>query len=210
MRLILSLQELSQRIGNPAGKHWINHLQWNTDGTRFVMLHRYGDPKAKGVWWTTRMLTADADGQNLYELGAQGMVSHFDWRDAHHLLAWARRDDENRFFLYRDQTDEAEIVADGLLKVDGHCSYSPDRKWLMSDEYPDKQGNRALFLFEPATQRLEEAGRFYGPFPSDHETRTDLHARWNRDGSQICIDSIHEGPRAMYVLDVPPELRQTR
>jgi len=29
-----------------------------------------------------------------------------------------------------------------------------------------------------------------------------LHPRWNRDGLAVCIDSVHEGERQMYVIDV--------
>ena len=32
--------------------------------------------------------------------------------------------------------------------------------------------------------------------------RSDLHPRWNRDGTQICFDSVHEGTRQVYVLNV--------
>ena len=31
--------------------------------------------------------------------------------------------------------------------------------------------------------------------------RADLHPRWDRDQRRVCIDSIHEGSRQIYVLD---------
>ncbi|TSA45654.1 hypothetical protein D4R51_01410 [bacterium] len=32
--------------------------------------------------------------------------------------------------------------------------------------------------------------------------RADLHPRWNRDGTEICFDSVHDGSRQVYVVDV--------
>ena len=33
-------------------------------------------------------------------------------------------------------------------------------------------------------------------------TRCDLDPNWSRDGRSVCIDSIHEGSRQVYILDV--------
>lgn len=214
-RLLLSLGQLARAVAArgyvtpPGGKHWVNHLQFNTDGSRFVLLHRCGVPRfGSGVWWTTWMFTANPDGSDLFCLSDSGMVSHFDWRDPEHLLAWAQRPAVgDRFFLFQDRDDRAEVVADGALTVDGHCSYSPDRRWLMSDTYPDPLGDRSLLLYHLETGECRELGRFYGPFPDDVDLRCDLHARWSRDGRQICLDSVHEGSRQMYVLDAPDQGR---
>lgn len=34
------------------------------------------------------------------------------------------------------------------------------------------------------------------------EIRCDLHPRWNREGTQVCMDSVHNGERQMYFVDV--------
>jgi hypothetical protein len=95
------------------------------------------------------------------------------------------------------------VVGEGTLTVDGHCSYSPDRRWILTDSYPDAEGYRTLILFDTKADRRIEIGRFHGPSPKDVEVRCDLHPRWSRDGHSVCIDSLHEnGDRQVYVLDV--------
>ena len=209
-RLIFSLADAA-RLGEPqpgmkTGKHRFNHVQWNTDGSRFAVLHRWSVVPSPANWlpWATRLLTMNADGTDPFVLLDHTMVSHYDWRDPKTLLAWARRNEiGDRYFLCTDKTAEAHVVGDGILTVDGHCSYSPDRRWILTDTYPDKEGFRTLLLFDPANERRIDIGRFHGPTPPDGEIRCDLHPRWSRNGKKVCIDSIHEnGIRQVYVLDV--------
>lgn len=210
--LIVSMAQVAS-VGNiesePGAKHWLDHLVFNPSGTRFVFLHRWAVPrKGSGAWWKTRLFTASLDGCDLRMLSDHDMVSHFDWRDDAHILAWARRHNRgDGYYLFRDEAgenarDDIEIVGEGVLTVDGHNSYSPDRKWILTDTYPDRDGFKTLLLWDVENQRRIDIGRFYGPSPSDVDTRCDLHPRWNRDGTQVCIDSFHEGTRQMYVLDV--------
>jgi len=200
--LIISLAQIAA-MGRDATmegvKHWFNHLQFCTDDSRFVFLHRWRHDK----WWLTRMLTANPDGTGVHCVSDHRMVSHFDWRDADHILAWAtRRDQGDHYFLFRDQTDESDLVGGDVLTVDGHCSYSPDRRWILTDTYPDGEHKRTLLLYEEATGRRIDIGRFYSPPTLEGPWRCDLHPRWSRDGRQVCIDSAHEQTRQVYVMDV--------
>lgn len=204
-RLILSLawaagHEPDERF--EGAEHWFNHLQFNPSGTRFIFLHRWKAPEERR--WFTRLYTAAPDGSDIRLLNDEGMVSHFDWRDDHTILAWTRtRDDDPHFYLIDDRTGEHTVFGKDVLTRDGHCSYSPDRRWVLNDTYPDRERMQTLMLYHPADNRRIDIGRFHQP-PELRFTpyRCDLHPRWNRDGTQVCIDSTHENSRQMYAIDV--------
>jgi hypothetical protein len=181
--------------------HWVNHLQFNPGGTRFVFLHRWKKPDDKS--WQTRMLTAKPDGTDLRIAFDDGMVSHFDWRDDATVLAWARtRADGNHFYTVDVLSGETKVVGADVLPQDGHCSYSPDRKWVLNDTYPDKERMQRLMLFKPATGRRYDLNQLHSPPRYTGPVRCDLHPRWNRDGTQVCVDGCHDAERQVYVLDV--------
>ena len=202
-RLIVSLAQIAQVEHTEemdGAEHWFNHLQFNPSGTRFIFLHRW---RAEGVWRRTRLFTANADGSEIAYLGREGMVSHFDWRDDDHVLAWLRHQGENHYHLYEDRSGTVEVIGADVLDCDGHCSYSPDGRWVLTDTYPDRErSERTLILYHPGTNTRVNVGRFYSRREIGGEIRCDLHPRWRRDGQQVCIDSIHEGERQMYAVDV--------
>jgi len=219
-RRLFSLAEIAAVGDVPAetGRHWFNHLLFNPDGSRFVFLHRWHLTAATGRWHT-RMLTAAADGTGLHVVADHEMVSHFIWRNPREILAWSREPDtRDHFYLYTDQasvrgrpdkSDQAEIIGDGILTHDGHCNYSPDRQWILTDSYP-RNRMQSLMLFRPSDATLAPLGTFYLPPKQKGETRCDLHGRWDRDGRFVCIDSMHlDGRRQMYLLDVREAVGQT-
>lgn len=202
-RLIISIHRIAHHQREPRMEgqhHWFNHLQFNTDDSRFVFLHRW--PRERGGRYT-RMFTAAPDGSAAYCLSDHDMISHFDWRNARQILAYAtRREIGDRYFLFDDGTTHFEVVAEGVLTTDGHCSYSPDGRWILTDTYPDKDHMRTLILYRPQDNLRVDIGRFFAPPELPTPARCDLHPRWGRDGKQVCIDSAHEGTRQMYVLEV--------
>jgi len=202
-KLIVSLKRLAEFEPDERFRdahHWVNHLQFNTDGSRFVFLHRWKVGNGK---WFTRIFTAKPDGSDLKLHLDTGMVSHFDWKDERFILAWVKTPkDGNRFVLIDTTNNALELIGKGVLTQDGHCSYSPDRKWILNDTYPDKDRLQWLMLFDPKTNRRFDLNQFHSPKQFTGPTRCDLHPRWNRDGTQVCFDGCHDAQRQVYVVDV--------
>ncbi len=204
--LIISLAEIA-KFGNIPGdpkdaKHYFNHLLFNTDGSRFIFLHRW---RATGLRsFATRMLTARADGGNIRVVDPHGRTSHFIWRDPGHILAWAWHPSHgNKFYLYEDRTGNVEVVGKGIMTRNGHCTYLPGNEWILNDIYPDKERKQNVYLYHTATGRGASLGNFHSPQKYTGEWRCDTHPRFSPDGRSVVIDSPHGGNgRQMYLIDI--------
>ena len=132
------------RIGTatcPQAKHYFNHLLFSPDGSRFIFLHRWRTPGVRGM--RTRMFTAAADGSDLHVVDDYGSMSHFIWRDPETILAWSwQPSHEGAFYLYRDRTDQVEVIGKHAMTLNGHCTYLSDPDWILNDCYP-REGNHA-------------------------------------------------------------------
>lgn len=209
--LMLTIAQIAALPGgspDPRVKHWFNHLLWAPDGKRFVFLHRWQRSRGFG----TRMITAAADGRDLYVLDPHGETSHFIWRDPQHILAWAFHPSHgNKFYLYRDKTEQVEVVGKDVMVVNGHCTYLPGNRWILNDTYPDKQRLQHPYLYEvPAGRRLP-LGHFHSPPEYTGEWRCDLHPRFSPDGRKVVVDSPHGGQgRQMWLIDISEIARPLR
>ncbi|MCD6519356.1 MAG: hypothetical protein J7M05_05470 [Anaerolineae bacterium] len=205
--LAVSMEEVYQFLERPSelddAKMWFNHTLLNPSETRFAFLVRWRPRGART--WKTSMFTADPDGSNLKLLLDGGMVSHFDWRDDRRILVWARIAGQgDHFYLIDERSGDYEIVGAGLLVQDGHCCYSHNKRWILTDTYPSPpEYLRALKIYIPSEDREVIVGRYYSPPPFVGELRCDLHPRWSWDDRWICFDSVHEGHRQVYVVQVP-------
>ncbi len=206
--LLVSVADAA-RIPYPGGyskgaKHWFNHLLISPDGRRFIFLHRWRGDK-EGRSFSTRLFTADANGKDLYITDPHGKTSHFVWRDAQHILAWAWHPSKgDKFYLYRDKTEQVEAVGPDVMTVNGHCTYVPKtgNRWILNDTYPDKNRNQNVYLFDTKTGTRRELGSFASPPEYTGEWRCDTHPRTSPDGKKVVIDSAHNGGRQMYLIDI--------
>jgi hypothetical protein len=201
--------------------NYVNHAVFNTDGSRFCFFHIWNTP-----YWafehTVRWMTTAPDGSDVRMLDPHSVASHFDWRDPDTVVGWAFASAKGQpepqsqyekwyvdgairgaYWMFDDRTGTADLFAAGVLPHDGHMSWSPDRRWLVTDESPLLPGNDGiapLLLFDVEHGVRYEIARF--PEPLGGELRCDLHARWSRDGRSICVDSARDGTRQVYVVDV--------
>lgn len=187
---------------SPQAKHWFNHLLYNPAGSRFIFLHRWRGPGDNT--FSTRMFTASSSGGDLYVLDPHGRTSHFIWRDARHVLAWAWHPSfsKERFYLYTDQSAEVSPVGSGVMTVNGHCTYLPGGRYILNDTYPDEKRNQNVYLYEISSGARAPLGSYPSPAGYTGEWRCDTHPRSSPDGRKICIDSAHSGGRQMYLISL--------
>ncbi len=212
--LVLPLQEVAQIPHNdrPLGDvwHYFNHLLINPAGRRFIVLHRWRAHNAKtgspAGGFTTRMITADIDGSNLYVLDPSGNTSHFIWRDETTICMWTQPSGKPAgFYLFRDRTHVIEPVGRGVMTENGHNTYLPKHanRWILCDTYPDADRNQKPYLFDVQSNRKVPLGQFRSPPEYRGEWRCDTHPRSSRSGRLVCIDSPHNGQgRQLHLIDI--------
>ncbi len=198
---ILAAQPLPKDYnGNPL---YINHVMFSRNGKRLLFLARY---KAGTGGSITAAFTINPDGTGLYCLiPYEWNASHFDWLDATRLMVSTRYQAGPKWYhvLFTDGQKECVPLAPDFLQQDGHGHFSADGKWMVTDSYPRGEHRmRSLYLMDMASQAFREVGRFHEPPQYKTDCRCDLHPRWNRDATQLCIDSTHEGTRQVYLLRV--------
>ncbi|WP_135549292.1 TolB-like translocation protein [Paenibacillus cymbidii] len=207
-RLTISLQRLWEftqgYFQGEDRKLLINHITFNTDGSRLVFLLRCF-PREGGIW-KTAVLTANTDGSELFLLADYGYASHYHWRDRERLAIHAGEAETHpegaQLYEWKDQTREVETIDKSFFREDGHCSYSPDRRYMLYDSYPDNASYRHLYLYNQSTGRGLKLASYYSLPELAGDIRCDLHPRWNREGTAISFDSTHEGRRQVYRLDL--------
>jgi hypothetical protein len=201
--LIVSLDQLAHLDTDADARdafQWINHVQISPDAARIGFFHI----RRTDGGWHARLCCCASDGSGLAVLLDREFISHYDWRDNRSILIWAR--DQSRpgnFMLVGVEGRAPTVVGDSVLVEDGHASFSPDRRWVLNDTYPDRYDMRTLMLYRSADGKRLDLARLHSPKSRWWgEIRCDLHPRWNRDGTAVCIDSVHTGERQMYVVDV--------
>lgn len=181
-----------------GAEHKVNHLMISPNGKRFMVLHRWFQKGRKH----TRLVTANIDKTEMYNLSDDVFVSHCYWKNDSEILSFLRKKETgNHYYLMKDKTQQYQMFWPRLA-TDGHCSYSPDGKLVVTDSYPNRKRMAFVYLCSENQSQPVRIGKVFSPFKYDNDCRCDLHPRWNREGTKICIDSVHEGKRGLYVIPI--------
>ncbi len=204
--LILSLQQLSdfEHLSSmDKGVHWVTHVDVGPGGKRFLFVHRWADGESRVCH---RLFTCDMDGSGLrlHESAEYPLpLSHPIWKDDHSLIAWSSHDGATHYHLYDDRTGSVEAVGAGALTENGHMTYSGNGRFILTDTYANPESNlQRVLLYEVATGTCYMIGEFYTDPDIGRHNRCDLHPRFSPDDRFVTIDSVHEGSRQQYLLDV--------
>lgn len=187
--------------------HKVNHIMISPNGKRFMVLYRWFCGQRK----YTRLITCNVDGTDMYVLSDDDMVSHCYWKDDNTILAFENKKKTGPgYYLMTDKTENYTHCWPQFTN-DGHPSYSPDRSLIVTDSYPDRARIASINIMDGNEKKQENTtiARVFAPFKYDNDTRCDLHPRWNHKGTKICFDSVFEGHRGVYTIDIN-EYNKTR
>lgn len=202
--LMLSIADVRAALAWPGAEnapHYFCHVAFSPDGERLIFFCR-SQPTDGGLHslWTVR-----ADGSDLRCLiDYSHVVSHFAWMDERRLMISCDVLGEDQFVELRVDTGEVKPMPIEGFPEDGHQAISPDGRWIVCDTYPRGPAREcSLFLHDRQRGVTHDLARLAHPEAIRHGWRCDLHPRWSRDGLTITIDSVHEGTRQIYAVDVP-------
>lgn len=201
-KLIIGLHSISNLRPQSSmrnAEHYFNHLSFSPSGKRFMFLHLWTHDNRRH----NRLITSDISGENLHVLEDIERVSHYAWKSDSELLAHtSMKPLGTRYYLYEDLSSEKKIVGAGSLNEPGHPSYSPDKKYILVDTYPDKYRRQKIRLHDEDGKLIKEIGSFFSPPNFRGANKCDLHPRWDRCGRKICFDSAYSGHRAICIIEV--------
>lgn len=187
-----------------GAEHKVNHLMISPSGKRFMVLHRWFKKGRKH----TRLVTVNVDQTDMYNLSDDVFVSHCYWKNDSEILSFLRKKETgDHYYLLKDKTQEYKMLWEEL-NTDGHCSYSPDGKFIITDTYPNRKRLASVYLCTEEDNCSRRIARVFTPFKYDNDCRCDLHPRWNHKGDKVCIDSVHGGKRGLYMISIPTKVKQ--
>ncbi|HRW85080.1 MAG TPA: hypothetical protein P5180_06580 [Bacteroidales bacterium] len=199
--LLVSFQDVRDLIPplNEGSIAWFNHTLFSREGSKIFWLSRQMDNKTR----VTTSLTVNSDGKNLRRCFPDNWGgSHYDWLNDDELMItanWEGKQYAHVLFTVGEQ--DYKRLGNGILDYDGHGTFSPDRKWMITDTYPGGgMREQKIYLTDMKTEAVLPLGRYVQPPEFNGHWRCDIHCRWSPGGKMVGFNSTHTGSRQAYIF----------
>ncbi len=199
-KLILSIADVKDEVPDISqdGKEYFNHTLFSRDGSKIFWLAR-ATPKRN-----TTSFTVNRDGSNLQRCFPDGWGgSHFDWLSGDELMITGKyKAKQPAHILFTVGQKNYKRLGNGLLDYDGHGTFSPDQKWMITDTYPygNEFREQKIYLMDMKTEAVLPLGKFPQPEAFSGHWRCDIHCRWSPKGDMVGFNSTHTGSRQAYLI----------
>lgn len=199
-KLIVSLYDIKKYVPEISENRiaYFNHTLFSKKGSKVFWLSR-----AKPIGINTTAFTVNRDGTNLKKCFPEGWGgSHFDWLNDNELMVSAKYNKKMYGHIIFDVDKKNYYrLGKGLLDYDGHGTFSPDGKWMVTDTYPKNEMNeQKIFLMDMNSEAVISLGRFQNNINYKKDWRCDIHCRWSPSSKIIGFNSTHNGTRQVYIF----------
>lgn len=176
--------------------HTVNHIMINKSGKKFMFIHRY---YVNGVR-KDRLMCYDFTSLKL--ISDYGMVSHCCWFDDDTIYGYLRYNEVDGYYFINIQTLEFRLndVVASLGLGDGHPSVHEDL--IVFDTYPDRSRMQSLYLYNNKTAEVRKLLEVFQSTKYKNASRCDLHPRFSPDGGAVFFDSVYQGKRNQYFINL--------
>jgi len=206
-QLFISIDDIvniSPKASFKESYHFFSHCLFSPNSKRLLFFHRW--LQSNGAL-KTRMCSCDIDGNNMYIFPTNDFVSHCSWMDNDHVIAFAGVNVlGNHYFIFPDMGGKPSIVGRNFFTSDGHPSISPDKRFLITDTYPNRYRLQHLILYDMENAIPHTLLKVRIAFKFRNENRCDFHPRWDRFGQNISFDSAHKGLRSHCTIAIDPAM----
>lgn len=200
--LLVSIHDIKEQVPEvpEEGIEYFNHILFSREGGKIFWLARAIPER------NTSSFTVNRDGSNVSRCFPDGWGgSHFDWLTEDELMITGEyKAESNAHILFTIGQRNYRRLGNGLLDYDGHGTFSPDGKWMVTDTYPSKGlYEQKLYLMDMESEAVLPMGRYIHPpefRENGKDAACDLHPRWSPKGDMIGFNSVTTGERQVYII----------
>jgi len=202
-KLLVSYEQVKELVPplEEGRIEWFNHTLFSRNGSKIFWLSRQIDKNTR----ITSSFTVNSDGTGLQRCFPDNWGgSHYDWLNDDELMITAAYEGKQyAHVLFTAGKKDYKRLGNGLLDYDGHGTFSPDQKWMVTDTYPSEGlREQKIYLMDMKTEAVLPLGRYVQPQEFEGYWRCDIHCRWSPRGKMIGFNSTNTGSRQVYIFNL--------